>query len=509
MNQLTASVMFSFMYRFVFIGLFILYPCMLTIQAREYTEAEVMSTVFDKKQLAMWWRWRTMQTTREDKQTALKLLREKKYIIGSYPVEADWYYLQNVLIPREKNYDKLAEAGLLFRVLGIELNRTVGPKKSLSESRKVKELIDTYVWEGADSHDFSKTSFIQSSLSTASESTLMRYAVRFIETGQRGFKIKNVELDEEELNAIVNSARGPESMYLLLSPSSFGKHKLPIDWRQRARKLISKGVPVHVGTNLRDIVRDSNGGYFYIGYIPQIDKRFTLLNALFRNSCGAVYGDYYAFSNINDYRDLQSKPYKMNPIFLPEGKCVIETPLLEAVAKDAELDVVTKIGVMEFLLQHGTPPYLGAQVFENGLSALKVGGEKALQSANVLIPELLLHYGGFMEYSVHRKISKLSNEQKDVEFLTKLILLQKGEDREYSMKLLLLMLQHPHFNAESNLAPLVVSTNLPDTDALRFMKEYCRLFGGKQSHEILKRALNSAKKRNVPQLVQFLEKAIH
>lgn len=471
---------------FYYLGLGFLTACFLlpVTYARECTEAEVMSTVLDKDMLDMWWRVRTRTTTREDKLTALKLLRQHKLIAGTYPVEADWYYLRGIMPLEDENYPKLALAGLMFRVLGLMPNRSGEPHCS-REDEKIANLISAYNFQGSRGFNYGDVEFTPYSVKDSSSSTRMHVALRFIETGHKLFISESPIFSREELDAIIDSARGPESIYLLLYPQGFGAHQAPSNWREKAEKLVSRGVPVHVGTNLRDIVRDSCSGPYRRGYIPEIASRRSMVNSLFRNCGGYVYGEEDCMDRY-DCDNFYILPYSMSPFYLPEGDCVIDTPLLQALYEDKKLDIETKIQMMEFLLQHGTPPYLGVGVFEKGIMVLN--DSSSLLSEDVLIPELLLNYGGFCQLN--------NSKQYDALFLVRLINNQHGDDREHSMKLLLAMLEHPNFNHKTNNVPVIVAELLPEDDAIRFMNRYIQLYS---DSIFLRHALDVARTRRVDQ----------
>lgn len=481
-----------FHYIFHYLGLGFLTACFLlpVTYARECTEAEVMSTVLDKDMLDMWWRVRTRTTTREDKLTALKLLRQHRLISGTYPVEADWYYLRGIMPLEDENYPKLALAGLMFRVLGLMPNRSGEPHCS-REDKKIANLITAYNFQGSRDLNYEGVMFRTYSMENATSSTRMHVALRFIETGQKIFISRNAIFTREKIDAIIDSARGPESIYLLFYPQGFGDHHAPSNWRDKAEELVSRGVPVHVGTNLRDIIRDSCGGSYRRGYIPEIANRRAMVNSLFRNCGGYVYGEEDCMDRY-DSDNFYGLPYSMSPFYLPEGNCVVDTPLLLALYKDKKLDIETKIQMMEFLLQHGTPPYLGDWVFEKGSRVLKDSSN--LLSEDVLIPELLLNYGGFCQLN--------NSKQYDALFLVRLINTQQGDDREHSMKLLLAMLEHPTFNHQTNEVPKIVAELLPEDDAIRFMNRYIQLY---PDSIFLRHALNVARTRKVDRLISLLE----
>lgn len=422
----------------------------------QFTEYEVMSSVLSNDELDMWWRVRTLSTTPKDQAKALRTLITEKMIQGCYPVNTDWYfmlYLNNQSSEnREQKLRNIARTALMLRVMGRHTCLEAYTDACLMDavtSKAYEILMGIY--------DFPAPQ--------AKGNAPLKMAIAARELQNPYMKLPNfkMELAADDMKRIIDSARGPESLYFLLSPQSFGKHELNLHWRTKAEELIAKGVRPHTDIRYKAIITNFTGGPIY-----QNSLRNELCTESGKKLLSTLQNHFHISNN------LGRCPYSMIPIYVPEGKFIIQDPLIETVYKNDAIPLVHKLEIIEFLLHNGAPLY--DDVFNIGRSALYSKREEALLSKEVLIPELALHYGSF-------------HGEDPTGFLTYLIATQKGEAKELSKKLLPVVLRHPLYPNNFNFE---VALDLPnEDDALFFLETYFSVFR-KQLSEAAVRDLKDA-----------------
>lgn len=408
----------------------------------QFTEYEVMSSVLNDDELAMWWRVRTLSTTPKDYAKALRTLINEKMIQGCYPVNADWYFMQYLNKQSSENWEQklrnIARTALMLRVMG-----------------KHTRL------DGVQAYDFPAPH--------TKGNAPRKMSIAAWEIQHPYIKIPNfkMELSAEDLERIIDSARGPESLYFLLSPQSFGKHELNLHWRTKAEELIAKGVRPHTDIRYKAVITNFTGGTAY---------QNSLHNELSSKSGKKLLSTLQNHFHISE-TIINRYPYSMIPIFVPEGKFIIQDSLIETVYKNDDIPLVHKLEIIEFSLQNGAPLY--DNIFSIGYNTLITKREEALLSKDVLIPELALHYGSF-------------HGEDPTIFLTHLIARQKGGVKELSKKLLPAVLQHPLYPNDFNFK---VALELPnEDDALFFLETYSSVFR-EQLSEIAAQQLKDAHRR--------------
>lgn len=505
------------------------------------TESALLSHVLTEDEIALWWRVRTFSTTADDRTHALNTLVEQKLIRGVYPVPSDWYYLLYMEHGKDgytdESYRRLARAALMLRVLDIVPNYHQLRLCYFSrEGAKMMKSCYTHSIENAcefvfqfvrvhDVYDWDEDGLRKKK--RAEEPTveeLQQSAVRYLATTAwhdgRYYKFDPNKLTAEQINTIIDSARGHESLHLLFNPKAFNPElDIPDNWKEKAQDLINKGCPVHVSPHYKLIVRDFDeitraAGCDKEASLMHYPNRSDTVDALYRGEGSFAYGnnyyDYYPDFGVYDNELCDRAP--ISPIYLPEANCIIENSLLYCVYYNSKLPILKKLEIMEFLIQQGAPPYISTDIMETSPMWDRARFEKRpaeLYCDSYLVTELLLNYGGFYRgvYNPHSGEHLYTDSSA---FIILLAAYQQGEDRKHTMELIKqFILHHPYMDCRCLWVSWAVQYGLTEEECIDIAKDYFRRYGKNSRKETLQHWRGVAEKKGYTKLVKIIDKALN